>query len=137
MRVKAFLGRALHIDDMINSEMAELDSLRRLSMNIGGSRLDEKVTHSAPSEAPFAKWVERIVDKEKEVNEKIDRLVAIKMEISDFIDKVQNARWQRLLRTRYVMCKSWPDVAVEMNCGLSTVFWLHKKILQNLENESK
>lgn len=137
MRVKEFLGRALQIDDMINSEMAELDSLRRLSMNIGGSRLDERVTHSAPNEAPFAKWVERIVDKEKEVNEKIDRLVAIKMEISEFIDKVQNARWQRLLRTRYVMCKSWPDVAVEMNCGLSTVFRIHKKILENLEKESK
>lgn len=134
MDVKEFLERAVHLDAMINSEMAELDGLRRLSMKVGSSNLNERVTHSAPNEAPFAKWVERIVDKEREINEKIDKLVAVKLEISNFIDGIETHEWQSLLRNRYVLCLSWPDIAVEMKYSLSTVQRLHKKILQNLEN---
>ena len=73
MDVKGFLERAVHLDAMINSEVAELDGLRRLAMKVGSSNLNERITHSAPNEAPFAKWVERIVDKEREINEKIDK----------------------------------------------------------------
>lgn len=135
MAVKEFLEQALHLDQMIDTEVKELAHLRSLSMNIGGSRLDERVTHSAPNEAPFAKWVERIVDKEKEINDKIDKLVETKLTISNFIDGVEGKREQCLLRNRYVLCRSWPDVAVELGCSLSTIKRLHKKILQNLENE--
>ena len=133
MAVKEFLERALHLDGEIDAKVAELAHLRELSMKIGTSNLEERVTHSAPKEAPFAKWVERIVDKEKEINTEIDKLVDVKLEISDFIDGIDNPQWQSLLRHRYVLCKSWPDVAVEMDKGLSTVFRIHKTILENLE----
>ena len=115
MTAKEFLERSLQLDELINSHVAELDQYRRLAMNIGGSRLDERVCHSAPNEAPFAKWVERIVDKEREINEAIDRLVAVKLEISNFIDKIDNPQWQCLLRSRYVMCRPWSAVAENMN----------------------
>ena len=134
MNVKEFLERAVHLDAMINSEMAELGGLRRLSMKVGSSNLNERVTHSTPNETPFAKWVERIVDKEREINEKIYKLVAVKLEISNFIEGIENHEWQSLLRNRYVLCMSWPDIAVEMKYSLSTVQRLHKKILLNLEN---
>lgn len=134
MDVKEFLERAVHLDAMINSEVAELDGLRRLSMKVGSSNLNERITHSAHNEAPYAKWVERIVDKERKINEKIDKLVAVKLEISNFIDSIDNHEWQSLLRNRYVLCMSWPDIAVEMRYSLSTVQRLHKKILQNLKN---
>lgn len=128
MSVKDFLERARHLDDAINSQVAELTHLRDLSMKISSSRLEEHIDHSAPQEAPFAKWVERIVDKEKEINAAIDKLVAVKLEISDYIDGIDNPLWQTLLRHRYVLCKSWPDVAVALDSSLRTVQRLHKKI---------
>lgn len=133
MGVKDFLERARHLDDAINSKLAELSHLRDLSTKIGNSRLEEHVSGSRPQEAPFAKWVERIVDKEKEINDEIDKLVAVKLEISDYIDGINNPLWQCLLRHRYVLCKSWSDIAVDMNSSLRTVQRLHKKILKNLE----
>ena len=129
MSVKDFLERARHLDDAINSQVAELTHLRELSMKINGSRLEEHIDHSAQQEAPFAKWVERIVDKEKEINDEIDRLVAVKLEISRFIDKLDNPQWQRLLRSRYVLCKEWADVAEEMGYGISSVYRIHKQIM--------
>lgn len=133
MDVREFLERALHLDGAIDAQVAELAHLRELSLKIGTSKLEERVTHSAPKEAPFAKWVERIVDKEREINAEIDKLVDIKLEISDFIDGIGNPQWQSLLRHRYVLCKPWPDVAVEMGCSLRTIYRLHKKILRNLQ----
>ena len=133
MSVKDFLERAQHLDDAINAHLAELTHLRNLSLQINSSRLEEHVSHSAAHEAPFAKWVERIVDKEKKINEEIDKLVAVKLEISGYIDGIENPLWQSLLRNRYVLCKSWPDIAVAMDISLRTVQRLHKKILKNLE----
>jgi len=137
MKIKNFLGRALQLDGLINSHVAELDQYRRLAMSIGGSRLDERVTHSAPNEAPYVKWVERIVDKEKEINEEIDRLVAIKLEISDFIDKIDNPQWKRLLRSRYVMCHSWAAVAEDMGYGISSIYRIRKQVMDFLEEKQK
>lgn len=137
MDIKEFLGRALQLDELINSHVAELNQYRQLAMSIGGSRLEEHISRSVPSDAPFAKWVDRIVDKEKELNGEIDRLVAIKLEISDFIDRIDNPQWQCLLRSRYVMCHSWTDVAAEMNYGISSVYRIHKNIMDALEDNFK
>lgn len=134
MSVKEFLERARHLDDGINSQIAELTHLRELSMKISSSRLEEHIDHSVPQEAPFAKWVERIVDKEREINAAIDKLVAVKLEISDYIGTVESVEWQGLLRNRYVLCKQWSDVAEAMGYSVSTVKRLHKKILKNLES---
>lgn len=136
MTAKKFLERALQLDERIASHVAELNQYRRLAMNITSSRLDERVSHSAPNEEPFAKWVERIVDKEKEINEEIDRLVSIKLEISSFIDRIDSPRWQCLLRSRYVMCRPWSAVAEEMNYGMSSVYRVHKQIMDILDKKA-
>ena len=80
MAVKEFLGWALKLDQLIDSKLAELSQCRRLAESINGSRLDERVSHSSPEEASYAKWVERIVEKEKELDAEIDRLVDVKLE---------------------------------------------------------
>lgn len=133
MNVKEFLERAMHLDVLIDSHVAELDHFRRLSLNIGSSRLEEHVCHSKSNEAPYVKWVERLIDKERELNEEIDRLVAIKLEISSFIDKIDNPRWQYILRSRYIMGCSWEQIGKGMGCSASSIKRSHKKALQQLK----
>lgn len=135
MSVKEFWEQAINLDAAIASHVAKLDNYRRLAMRIDGSRLEDHVSHSAPNEAPYAKWVERIVDTEKEVDEEIDKLVDVKLAISKFIDGVGNMRWQYILRSRYVMCLPWPQIADELGCSLSTVKRDHNKVLAYLEDE--
>lgn len=132
MAIEDFLKRATHLDALIDSHVAELDRYRRLSMKIGGSRLEERVSHSAPREAPYAKWVENIVDKESEINEEIERLLNIKLEISGFIDKVDNPEWQYILRSRYIMGLPWEQIAKGMGCSVSTVKRAHRNALDDL-----
>ena len=77
------------------------------------------------------------MDKEKEINEEIDRLVAIKLEISDFIDKIDNPQWKRLLRSRYVMCRSWAAVAEDMGYGISSIYRIRKQVMDFLDEKQK
>ena len=137
MGVKDFLSRALLLDEQINSLVVERDHFRSLAENLGGGTLTERVSHSAGSEAPYVKWVERVVDKENEINAKIDRLIAVKLEISDYIGGIENPLWRTLLLRRYLLCKSWPEIAVDMDSSLRTVQRLHKKIMDDLEKKSK
>ena len=134
MGVKEFLERAIHLDGLIDIQMAELDQYRRLSLKISSSRLEEHVSHSAPTEAPYAKWVERIVDKEREMNDSIDRLLAAREEINSFIDGVSNPRWQRILHSRYIMGFSWSKIAQDMGCTVRHAQRIHQEILKNLDN---
>lgn len=133
MNVKEFLERTLILDRAIESCVEEIDRYRRLAFRTEGGYGTERVSRSAPTEAPFARWVESLVDKERVLNEKIDRLVEAKLEISNFIDKVEDLEWQSILRNRYVLCRSWPEVAKAMRCSVSRVKHLHKKILENLK----
>lgn len=134
MGVKEFLERASHLDGLIDIQVAELDQYRRLAMKISSSRLEEHVSHSAPTEAPYAKWVERIVDKEQEMNDSIDRLLAAREEIGAFIDGVSNPRWRRILRSRYIMGFSWSKIAQDMGCTVRHAQRMHQEILKNLED---
>ena len=134
MAIKEYLGRALKLDQLINFKIDELNQCRRLAESINGSRLDERVSHSASEEASYAKWVERIVEKEKELDAEIDRLVDVKLEISTFISKIDNPQWQCLLHSRYVLGKTWTQIAEDMYCSVRSVHRLHKKILKNLES---
>ena len=47
MAAKEFLSQALKLDQLINSKLEELNQCRRLAESINGSRLDERVCHSA------------------------------------------------------------------------------------------
>lgn len=79
MGVKEFLEQANNLDSKINSLIVELTNFRQLSTKISDSQITEKVSHSGPTEAPYAKWVESIVDTEREINTEIDRLIAVKL----------------------------------------------------------
>lgn len=133
MGVKEFLEQALLIDSRINTQLATLNHYRRLSQNIGSSRLEEHVSCSKSAEAPYAKWVEKITDKENEINTEIDRLVSLKLEINEFIDRLDNPEWQCILRSRYILGLPWSKIAEDMDCGLSTIQRVHKQIIEKLE----
>lgn len=51
------------------------------------------------------------MEKEKDLDSEIDRLVDVKMEISDFIGNIHNPQWQCLLRNRYVLGKIWMEIS--------------------------
>ena len=116
MELRDYLEQALELDQQIDSKMDELAQCRRLT----GNAIDGK------------RYIERIEAKEKELDAEIDKLVDIKLDISGFIDRIENRQWQCLLRNRYVLGKTWSQVAKEMHCGVRNVHRIHNEILKKL-----
>ena len=67
--------------------------------------------------------VARIVDAERELDQKIDRMIALRAEIEAVIAGVPDARMRTLLELRYLNNHTWEQIAEEMHFGVQ---WLHK-----------
>lgn len=126
---KAYLKRIRLYDAHINNKMEELERLRAMVTKItltlrddagGGSRSQDKLGDA----------VSRMVDLQAELNAEIDRYVDSKAEICNALNKIQNRRYFEVLHKRYVLFKTWQQIADEMGyADVRNVYRLHGRAL--------
>jgi DNA-directed RNA polymerase specialized sigma subunit len=122
--VNAWLNRAIHVNDEIALMREELLKERERA---------ESITSKA-SDAPrggshdFHKFDNLAILDEK-ISRRVDELTAIKAEIIDVINLVDNGTYRRILFRRHVSGKTWTCIADEMNYSETHVQRLHEKAL--------
>lgn len=126
---KAYLKRIRLYDSHINNKMEELERLKAMVTKItqtlredagGGSRSQDKIGDA----------VSRIVDLQAELNAEIDRYIDSKAEICKALNKIQKQRYFDVLYKRYVLFKTWQQIADEMGyTDLRSVYRLHGRAL--------
>ena len=121
MTSKEFLRQAYRLDQRIQSDIEELARLRAMSVGISAPVSGEKVQASLPSDAPFARCVEKILLLEEKINAEIDVLVGLKEQIREVIAAVSNTDEQMVLRCRYVHNMTWEEIGSEMKANARTV----------------
>lgn len=127
---KAYLKRVKLYDTHINNKMEELDRLNAMVRKItqtlrddagGGSRSQDKIGDA----------VSRIVDLQKEIDAEIDRYIDSKAEICNALNKIQKPKHFDVLYKRYVLYKSWQQIADEMGyADVRGVYLVHGRALQ-------
>ena len=75
----------------------------------------------------------KVIELENEINADIDRLVDLKRDIMEMINKVGNLNYQILLEMRYLGGKSWENIALDLNYNNRSVFKVHGKALKKIE----
>ena len=133
MTSKEFLNQAYRLNEMINSDLEELESLRDLSKSVSTPMLGEKVCTSRNADPPFVKYVCKIVDLEQQVQQEVDRLVKIKTDIREAINQMENVDEKLLLRYRYINFLNWEEICVNLNVSMRTVHRIHSSSLRNLK----
>lgn len=136
MTAKEYLRQAYLLDQRIEAKLFQLQSLKELALkctsvmtgmphspNHGGSRLEDTIT--------------KIVDMQAEINNDIDRLVDLKQEISERIAALDNPQQQAILMMRYIGCKNWAEISVELGYNLRYVYRVHSEALRALELATK
>ena len=73
------------------------------------------------TDAPFVRALEKIWDKEAEINAELTRLNALKEEIQAVIEQVPDVDERFVLLYRYVQNMTWEDIALELNLSVSSV----------------
>ncbi|MCI1693244.1 DUF1492 domain-containing protein [Aneurinibacillus aneurinilyticus] len=133
MTAKEFLKQAYRLNELINSDLEELQNLRELSRSVSSTVLEEKVSRTKCTDPPFEKYVIRIVDLEQQIQQEVERLIKLKSDIREAINQMENVDEKLLLRYRYINFLNWEEICVNLNVSMRTVHRLHSSALQHLK----
>ena len=131
MKAKEYLSQAYRLDQRIDAKIEQVMSLRNLA-----TKATSTLSDVAPSGTRNVHRMEdiiiKIIDFENEINADIDRLVALKREITGVIKAVPNLEYQTLLELRYLCFKSWEQIAIEMNYSIQHIYRMREKAFKEI-----
>ena len=128
MDIRAWLNRGWKLDTEIKMlEQAKAEERRRV-LSITSSPSNTVVSGTKDPHK-----YDRLIELENKIDEIIDREIAIKKEILDFISMISDVRYRGLLIARYVRFMTWERIAVQMHYGYRQTLRLHKAALKMCE----
>lgn len=128
MDIRAWLNRGWKLDTEIKMlEQAKAEERRRV-LSITSSPSNTVVSGTKDPHK-----YDRLIELENKIDEIIDREIAIKKEILDFISMITDVRYRGLLIARYVRFMTWERIAVQMHYGYRQTLRLHKAALKMCE----
>lgn len=131
MTAKEYLDQARHLDALIHCRLREIDYWRDLSSSVSDSSFEEHHNLNCPTEASFARCLEKIDEMQHSVEEKVAYLICLKEEINKAIDKLDSRDEQLLLRYRYLDNCTWEEIAAMLNVSIRSVHRIHSMALQH------
>jgi DNA-directed RNA polymerase specialized sigma subunit len=133
MNAKEYLSQAVWLDRMIDSKLEQLEMLKSLAMKVTSSFTKEKISGGNIEKSKMESTMVKVIDLEHEINADIDRLVNLKKDIQDTINKMDGINQQLLLELRYLSGKGWDEIAASMGYDPRTVYRIHGKALKEFE----
>lgn len=131
MNTKQYLKQAYLLNELIDSDLKELENLRDLSTSITSDTSKERVQSSSPSDK-IGNIVVKIITLENQINDEIDKFIDLKSEIRSTISAVVNPNEKLVLRLRYIEFLTWEQVAERMTYSVKQVFRIHGEAIKNL-----
>ena len=123
MTPKEYLRQAYRLDQKINSDLEEVNSLREMASSVSSPQLGERVQTSRNTDAPFVRCLEKIMDLEEKINKEVELLVELKKEIRSVITTVEDTD------ERMVHNYTWEQIGNELHADARTVRRWHGKAL--------
>lgn len=134
-KAKQYLKQAYRLNELINSNLQELQDLKQLSLSISAIDYSKERVQggSSSSDAKFVDLISKIVELEEVIDKDVDRFVNLKIQIRDTINAVENFDEQVLLRYRYINFLTWEQICEKMNVSLRTIHRIHSTALKNVK----
>ena len=132
MNAKTYLQQYKKLKYALENKRSMLAELRSAAISIGAVDYSKPAVVKSPnSEAGYAKLIERIEDLETKVYADLKRLYGLKYKMEQEIGLIEDAECYELLYKRYLECKRWELIAVEMNYSFDHVSGaLHNRALK-------
>jgi DNA-directed RNA polymerase specialized sigma subunit len=133
MNAKEYLSQAIWLDQMVDSKLEQMETLKSLAMKVTTSFTKEKISGGSIEKSKMENIIVKVLDLENEINNDIDRLVDLKREIQNLINSMEDINQKLLLELRYLSGKGWDEIAVSMGYDPRTVYRIHGKALKEFE----
>ena len=139
MTSKEYLMQIYNLDHKIYMMQLEADEYRRLADVIPGGNYDKPFVKPSNrnTEAPFVKWINKALDKEKEIEKEIERLNNLKVEATSVISQIDNGNYRMVLMLRYLKSMKIEEIAETMHYSIPSVKRWHREALEVLVVPSK
>ena len=139
MTSKEYLMQIYNLDHKIYMMQLEADEYRRLADVIPGGNYDKPLVKPSNrnTEAPFVKWINKALDKEKEIEKEIERLNNLKVEVTSVISQIDNGNYRMVLMLRYLKSMKIEEIAETMHYSIPSVKRWHREALEVLVVPSK
>jgi len=135
--VKEYLAQMQYLDERINSKLDQLAVLKELATKANAT-ITGMPKSSSTSHSRMEDTICKMIDLNDSLALDIDKLVDLKKEIKELIDRIPNCEEQTILEKRYLCYKQWNDIADEMHYTSQYALRIHsralysvKKILEN------
>ncbi len=133
MNAKEYLNQARHLNNRIKSFQNELDYINTIALGPSGPSYGPNKIKQAPSlEAPFVRYIDKIMELEIIIHDEISKLIELKQKIAQTIAEVGDAKLEIILRERYINCRNWEDIAIDLAYSQVYLFKLHNKALKRI-----
>ena len=131
MDAKGYLDSYRLIQTRINVLMAEAERLRAeaesVSINLDG------MPRGTATDDKLSRLVAEMADLESTLTDELSGLYIRRMKIITMLGLMKNHKHQLLLQKRYIDCKSWEHIAVEMDISWRYCYMLHGSALAEFE----
>lgn len=134
MTAKEYLRSIKYLDHAINAKQAELDRLKRDMCSIKGVTYDGDKVQGGITDS--MKIVDKIIELNNLINAEIDKLVDLKAEAHQKIEKVCNEKFISLLTDIYINGYTLEQVAERMNKSYVTIYEWHGQALNIFRKEN-
>lgn len=119
----------------INEELKQLKTARQEAWDIATAATSgttgERVKRSRENSSEKNNHI--LLEYDLKISMQKEKLLQCKSEILEAIAMLEDSRYRILLIAYYVNCKSWEEVAVQMNYGIRQVYRLHGDALQKVK----
>jgi DNA-directed RNA polymerase specialized sigma subunit len=133
MTAKQYLRQAYRLNELINSHIKELESLKLLSTSLPSTDFSqERVQGGQLPGDRISNIIAKIVDLEKQINDEIDSFIELKKEVHNVINAVTSSNERLVLRCRYIEFLTWEQTADRMAYSIKQVHRIHSEALQNV-----
>ena len=134
MTSKEFLQRPTKLKWRIDALKLQKEQYEELANSIPGGNYDKPVVQKTRSnEAPFIKWIDKIMDVEKKIESLQAEYETAKAEVVKAIERLPNPDHQTILIMRYLNEYSWADICDKLYISLSTAKRWHWDAINSLE----
>ena len=130
--VLTFLRRGKGIDRIIRAYSDEIKRLEILAKSCGGFSYEEKVQKSPSLTARFESYIQKAVDKSKELEVKLIEKEQVLSEIMKVIDSLEDTDQQAVLIYKYVEGLPFYKVYRKANLSKSSMYRVHDKAIKAL-----
>ena len=139
MTSKEYLMQIYNLDHKIYMMQLEVEEYRRLADVIPGGNYDKPFVKPSNrnTEAPFVKWINKALDKEKEIEKEIERLNNLKIEVTSVISQIDNGNYRMVLMLRYLKSMKIEEIAETMHYSIPSIKRWHREALEALVVPSK